>query len=122
MWLGARQEMAHKITLGDYFTYTMFLAFMVAPVFQVVNVGTQLTEAIAGLDRTSEILAEKEEDAEPKRTVTLGPINGDVKFEDVHFAYEPTSPSCTAFRFMPAPARLPPWWALRDRANPPSSA
>ncbi len=65
MWLGARQEMAHKITLGDYFTYTMFLAFMVAPVFQVVNVGTQLTKAIAGLDRTSEILAEKEEDDEP---------------------------------------------------------
>ena len=71
MWLGARQEMAHKHHLGDYFTYTMFLAFMVAPVFQVVNVGTQLTEAIAGLDRTSEILAEREEDAEPERTVNL---------------------------------------------------
>ncbi len=92
MFLGAREEMAHRITLGDYFTYTMFLAFMVAPVFQVVNVGTQLTEAIAGLDRTSEILAEKEEDAEPGRTVSLGPIQGDVRFEDVRFAYETDKP------------------------------
>ena len=52
MLLGGRQTLAHDITPGDYVKYTMFLAFMVAPVFQVVNVGTQLTEAIAGLDRT----------------------------------------------------------------------
>ena len=103
MWLGARQEMAHKITLGDYFTYTMFLAFMVAPVFQVVNVGTQLTEAIAGLDRTSEILAEKEEDAEPDRTVSLGPIDGDVRFEDVHFAYEADKPVLHGISFHARP-------------------
>src|SRR6201996_3798034 len=106
MWLGAHQEMAHKITLGDYFTYTMFLAFMVAPVFQVVNVGTQLTEAIAGLDRTSEILAEKEEDAEPDRTVALGLINGDVKFEDVHFAYEPEKPVLHGISFHSRPGTV----------------
>jgi ABC-type multidrug transport system fused ATPase/permease subunit len=106
MWLGARQEMAHKITLGDYFTYTMFLAFMVAPVFQVVNVGTQLTEAIAGLDRTSEILAEREEDADPKRTVTLETINGDVKFEDVRFAYEPEKPVLHGVSFHARPGTV----------------
>ncbi len=106
MWLGARQEMAHKITLGDYFTYTMFLAFMVAPVFQVVNVGTQLTEAIAGLDRTSEILAEKEEDDEPDRTVSLGPINGDVRFEDVHFAYEADKPVLHGISFHARPGTV----------------
>ena len=106
MWLGARQEMAHKITLGDYFTYTMFLAFMVAPVFQVVNVGTQLTEAIAGLDRTSEILAEREEDAEPGRTVSLGPIDGDVKFEDVHFAYEADKPVLHGISFHARPGTV----------------
>ena len=106
MWLGARQEMAHKITLGDYFTYTMFLAFMVAPVFQVVNVGTQLTEAIAGLDRTSEILAEKEEDAEPNRTVSLGPINGDVQFDDVHFAYEADKPVLHGVSFHARPGSV----------------
>jgi len=106
MWLGARQEMAHKITLGDYFTYTMFLAFMVAPVFGVVNVGTQLTEAIAGLDRTSEILAEREEDADPKRTVTLGTMNGDVKFEDVRFAYEPEKPFLHGISFHAHPGTV----------------
>ena len=106
MWLGAHQEMAHKITLGDYFTYTMFLAFMVAPVFQVVNVGTQLTEAIAGLDRTSEILAEREEDSEPDRTVALGTIHGDVKFEDVHFAYETDKPVLHGISFHARPGTV----------------
>jgi subfamily B ATP-binding cassette protein MsbA len=84
----------------------MFLAFMVAPVFQVVNVGTQLTEAIAGLDRTSEILAEREEDADPKRTVTLGTINGDVKFEDVHFAYDPEKPVLHGISFHARPGTV----------------
>ena len=99
----------------------MFLAFMVAPVFQVVNVGTQLTEAIAGLDRTSESLRKRKK--MPSLTHRQpGPIDGDVKFEDVHFAYEPDKPSSTAFRFMPVRARSLLWWVLRDRANPPSSA
>jgi ABC-type multidrug transport system fused ATPase/permease subunit len=102
MWLGARQEMAHKITLGDYFTYTMFLAFMVAPVFQVVNVGTQLTEAIAGLDRTSEILAEREEDAEPSHIT----VDGDVRFEDVHFAYEADKPVLHGISFHARPGTV----------------
>ena len=106
MWLGARQEMAHRITLGDYFTYTMFLAFMVAPVFQVVNVGTQLTEAIAGLDRTSEILAESEEDDDPRRTIQLGPIQGDVAFNDVHFAYDTDKPVLHGVSFHTSPGTV----------------
>jgi ABC-type multidrug transport system fused ATPase/permease subunit len=106
MWLGAGQALAHKITLGEYVTYTMFLAFMVAPVFQVVNVGTQLTEAIAGLDRTSEILAEKEEDDEPGRTVSMGPIHGDVRFEDVHFAYEADKPVLHGISFHARPGTV----------------
>ena len=106
MFLGARETLAHRITLGDYVTYTMFLAFMVAPVFQVVNVGTQLTEAIAGLDRTSEILAEKEEDSAPGRTVVLGPIAGDVRFEDVHFAYERDKPVLHGISFRAAPGTV----------------
>ncbi len=106
MFLGARETLAHRITLGDYVTYTMFLAFMVAPVFQVVNVGTQLTEAIAGLDRTSEILAEKEEDSAPGRTVVLGPIAGDVRFEDVYFAYERDKPVLHGISFRAAPGTV----------------
>jgi subfamily B ATP-binding cassette protein MsbA len=70
----------------------MFLAFMIAPVFQVVNIGTQLTEAFAGLDRTGEIMAELEENQSPLRTVTMPPIQGTVRFEEVEFAYEADKP------------------------------
>jgi ABC-type multidrug transport system fused ATPase/permease subunit len=88
MWLGGHAVLAHAWTVGDYFQYNMFLAFMIAPVFQIVNIGTQLTEAFAGLDRTTEILAEMEENADPKRTRTMPPITGRVQFENVEFAYE----------------------------------
>ena len=58
MWAGARQILAGSLTVGGFFTYTVFLGFLVAPVFQVVAIGTQLTEALAGLERTREILRE----------------------------------------------------------------
>jgi ABC-type bacteriocin/lantibiotic exporter with double-glycine peptidase domain len=61
-------------TVGDYFSYNMFLAFMIAPVFQIVNIGTQLTEAFAGLDRTNEIMSELEENQSPERTEKMPPI------------------------------------------------
>jgi len=64
------------------------MGFLVAPIFQIVAIGTQLTEALAGLERTREILAEKREDADPCRTVVLPAISGDIAFEDVKFAYE----------------------------------
>jgi subfamily B ATP-binding cassette protein MsbA len=62
---------------------------MIAPVFQIVNIGTQLAEAFAGLDRTSEIMAEMQENQTPGRTLRMPPIQGTVRFEDVEFAYEP---------------------------------
>ena len=58
--------LSHRLTTGGYFQYTMLLAFMIAPVFQMVNIGTQLTEAIAGLDRTIEILNEQDEFSDPQ--------------------------------------------------------
>jgi ABC-type multidrug transport system fused ATPase/permease subunit len=88
MFLGARQVLSGALTLGGYFTYTMFLAFLVAPLFQVVGIGTQLTEAIAGLERTREVLRESPEDQDPRRTVTLGKIDGAIEFEEVRFAYD----------------------------------
>jgi ABC-type multidrug transport system fused ATPase/permease subunit len=88
MWLGGHSVLKGTWTVGDYFSYNMFLAFMIAPLFQIVNIGTQLTEAFAGLDRTSEIMAELEENQVPGRTVKMPPIQGTVRFEDVHFAYE----------------------------------
>jgi ABC-type multidrug transport system fused ATPase/permease subunit len=88
MFVGARQILAGTLTLGGFFTYTVFLGFLVAPIFQIVAIGTQLTEALAGLERTREILSERPEDADPKRTVALSPLSGDLVFEDVRFAYD----------------------------------
>ncbi len=92
MWMGARQVVAGQLSTGGYVTYVMFLAFMIAPIAGLVSIGTQLTEALAGLDRTAEILKETEEDRDPKRTVDLGVLQGDVRFEDVVFEYEAGKP------------------------------
>src|SRR6185437_2414789 len=67
MWMGAHLNAAGKLTPGAYFSYVMFLAFMTAPLVQLVAIGTQLTEAMAGLDRTREVMSEKAEDADPRR-------------------------------------------------------
>lgn len=88
MYLGAHQVVAGRLTTGGYVTYVMFLAFMIAPIVQLVSIGTQLTEAVAGLDRTNEILSEATEDADPVRIKELDFIKGDVSFRDVTFSYE----------------------------------
>jgi ABC-type multidrug transport system fused ATPase/permease subunit len=88
MFVGAREILSGSLTLGEFMSFTSFLAFLVAPIFQVVGIGTQLTEALAGLDRTQEVLHEKPEDEDPRRTVKLKEIEGYVSFEDVSFAYE----------------------------------
>jgi subfamily B ATP-binding cassette protein MsbA len=106
MLLGGREVLNHQLTLGDYFQYTMFLAFMIAPVFQVVNIGTQLTEALAGLDRTLEILGEMDEFSDPKRTVKLGEIRGDVEFDDVRFSYETDKPVLHGISFHARPGTV----------------
>jgi len=90
MFMGTRQILAGKLTLGGFFTYTMFLGYLAAPLFQVVGIGTQITEAIAGLERTREVLDEPPEDEDPNRTVILPEIRGEVVFQDVTFAYEQT--------------------------------
>jgi len=88
MYVGARQIEAHTLTLGGFMSFTAFLAFMVAPVFQVVGIGTQLTEALAGLDRTHEVLSERPEDRDPRRSIIIPPITGRIVFENVSFAYD----------------------------------
>jgi len=92
MYVGASHILAGTLTLGGYFTYTMFLGFLIAPIFQIVAIGTQLTEAMAGLERTREVLDEQVEDADPRRTRTLGTVRGDVVFDHVDFAYEADKP------------------------------
>jgi ABC-type multidrug transport system fused ATPase/permease subunit len=88
MYIGARQITAHVMTIGDFVAFTAMLAFLIAPMFQIVNIGTQLTEALAGLERTREVLRERPEDQDPLRTVSLPPITGQVIFDHVNFAYD----------------------------------
>ncbi len=88
MYVGARQIAAGMLTIGGFFTYTLFLGFLVAPIMQIVQIGTQLTEALAGLERTHEILSVRREDHDPKRTVVLDEIRGDVDFDNVSFSYD----------------------------------
>src|SRR2546421_254502 len=88
MELGAHKILAATMTLGTFFAFNIFLGLLVAPVFQIVAIGTQITEAITGLERTREILNEKLEDDEPRRTVKLDRVNGLVEMENVDFAYD----------------------------------
>jgi len=88
MFLGAKQIAAGHMTPGTLVSYMAFLAMLVAPVFQIVAIGTQLTEAITGLERTREILNEKAEDEDTGRTATIERINGEVIFDKVDFSYD----------------------------------
>jgi ABC-type multidrug transport system fused ATPase/permease subunit len=88
MELGGHRILSGGLTLGQFFAFNIFLGLLVAPVFQIVAIGTQITEAITGLERTREILNERMEDEEPNRTVALDRINGQVAMEDVSFAYD----------------------------------
>ncbi len=106
MFLGARQGNAGHLTAGQFMSYVMFIGFMTAPVMQLVNVGTQLTEAVAGLDRTREILAELQEDASPDRRLPLGTLEGDVQFVDVGFSYVEDKPVLKGISFDAKPGTV----------------
>jgi ABC-type multidrug transport system fused ATPase/permease subunit len=88
MELGGRKMLAGTMTPGQWFAYSAFLAFLIAPVFQIVAIGTQITEAITGLERTREILNEKPEDEAPGRSLTMPRINGLLEVEHVSFSYD----------------------------------
>jgi subfamily B ATP-binding cassette protein MsbA len=106
MWLGGHLVLNNTWTVGSYFQYNMFLALMIAPVFQIVNIGTQLTEAFAGLDRTNEIMSELEENKSPDRTLKMPPIQGRVSFEDVEFAYQADKPVLHGLSFLAQPGTV----------------
>ena len=106
MFMGSRQILAGHLTLGGYLTYIMFLGYLAAPLFQVVGIGTQITEALAGLERTREVLSERPEDEDPKRTLSLGRIDGEVDFRDVYFGYAPNKPVLHGISFQASPGTL----------------
>jgi ABC-type multidrug transport system fused ATPase/permease subunit len=92
MVVGARLIVSGAMTIGDFVAFTLYLGLLVAPVFQIVGIGSQLTEAFAGLDRMHEVMAEQPEDIDPQRIHRLDEIEGHVLFDDVAFAYEPGHP------------------------------
>jgi ABC-type multidrug transport system fused ATPase/permease subunit len=90
MYVGARKSLAGTLTPGQFFSFTLTLPFLVAPIMSIVQIGTQLTEAMAGLERTQEIMGERPEDQDAKRTVILPDIIGMIEFDDVSFSYDGT--------------------------------
>jgi len=99
MGYGGRLIILDQLTVGELFSFTLFLGFLIAPVIQLASVGTQMTEAFAGLDRTSELLSWPQEDDDPRRTREMPRIDGRVKFEDVHFRYDEDKPVLKGINF-----------------------
>lgn len=87
MGLGGYMIIEGDLTFGEFLSFTLYLGFMIAPIVQMSNIGSQLTEAFAGLDRTEEIMNMDSEDDATLRPISLNGIRGDIKFDNVSFAY-----------------------------------
>ncbi|HEX7051091.1 MAG TPA: ABC transporter ATP-binding protein [Longimicrobiales bacterium] len=96
---GGRAVVAGTMTPGEFFSYVLFIGMVAAPLIQVASIGTQITEAFAGLDRIRELRKMATEDEDDGRSETLPEVHGDVVFEDVHFAYEPGEPVLNGISF-----------------------
>ena len=92
MGIGGYYMIIGDMTVGEFLFFTLILGFMIAPIVQMSNIGSQLTEALAGLDRTEELMNLAAEDAQKERTIQLETVKGDMKFNDVSFAYEENKP------------------------------
>ena len=101
--LGARLIMNGEMQVGQLFAFTLYLGVMISPILQMANIGTQLTEALAGLDRTEELLAMPQEGAGEDRDQTLESLRGDIEFQGVSFEYEEGRPVLRDVSFV-APA------------------
>ncbi|HXA56051.1 MAG TPA: ABC transporter ATP-binding protein [Candidatus Acidoferrum sp.] len=88
MYMGVHRIEANQMNGGDLITYMAYMAFLMAPVASIVGIGPQITEAMAGLERTREVLNEQMEDVDPGRTVRLDRVDGSVVFEKVDFSYD----------------------------------
>jgi len=88
MGMGGYMIMDGQMTFGDFLAFTLYLGFMIAPIVQMSNIGSQFTEAFAGLDRTEDIMNRPLENAGGNRAVAISNIKGDIEFQHVSFAYE----------------------------------
>lgn len=106
MGMGSYMIMEGNLTFGDFLSFTLFLGFMIAPIVQMSNIGSQLTEAFAGLDRTEEIMNMPLEDDGTTRTIRVGEIKGDLAFDKVSFAYEEGKGVLNAISFTAPPGSV----------------
>jgi len=106
MYIGARQSLAGTLTPGQFFSFTITLPFLVAPMMQIVQIGTQLTEALAGLERTQEIMRERPEDQDARRSVAPGDVVGRIEFENVSFSYDGTHEVLHDISFLSEPGSV----------------
>jgi subfamily B ATP-binding cassette protein MsbA len=90
--VGGREVIAHRMTLGGLISFTMYLALVVGPVVQIVSIGTQLSEAFAGLERIREVLGETREDSADAAKPSIDEIDGNIEFRNVSFEYSPGVP------------------------------
>ena len=88
MGIGGYKIMTGELTVGDFLSFTLLLGFMIAPIVQMSNIGSQLTEALAGLDRTEELMNKTAEEDNIDRTIELEKLNGEIVFDDVSFSYD----------------------------------
>jgi len=103
IWLGGRAIIAGQMTLGDLIAYMLFIGLVAAPLVSIASIGTQITEAFAGLDRIREILdtpTEMDEDADRD---DVPPIRGDVEFDNVWFEYTEGRPVLRGISFHAPP-------------------
>ena len=89
-----------NLSAGDFLQFTMFMVFMIAPIVQMSNIGSQLTEAFAGLDRTEELMNMPVEDDGTQRPIKIETIKGEIVFKDVSFAYEEGKPVLKNINFV----------------------
>jgi subfamily B ATP-binding cassette protein MsbA len=91
MGMGGYFIMNNTMTYGEFVSFTLFLGFMIAPIVQMSNIGSQLTEAFAGLDRTQELMSIDEENNLKIRTISLEKIKGNITFNNISFSYDDTT-------------------------------
>ena len=92
MGVGGSLILRDAMTVGDFVSFSLYLGFMIAPIVQMSRIGTEITEAFAGLDRMQEVLAQQPEGEEPARTVALEQVRGDIRFDGVSFGYHASAP------------------------------
>ena len=103
IWMGGNAILAGTMTLGDFIMYIFFIGLLAAPMISIASIGTQITEAFAGLDRIREIMNMETEDEADAGKPSLGSIDGDIRFDNVWFEYNPGVPVLKNVTFHAAP-------------------